>query len=429
MDIIHVIGALTLGILLFVLIASQLVTLFFTTYQTMVGVVGMAMRSRIKLEGSHGRKFAVVICAHNEDAVVGDLLKNLDTVEYPKDLYDVFVIADNCTDMTAEIARSHGAIALERHDKTKVSKGYGIEWFLEEFWRDYSDKGYDAIAIFDADNIISRNFLNQANTKMNEGYKVIQAYLDSKNPSDTWVTKAYALSYTATSRVYQQARENIGLSAQLGGTGMVFDVDVLKEMGWGTESLTEDLEFTVRYSLATGERVGWLHNAKIYDEKPLKFKQSYVQRTRWMKGHFDCAFRYFKPLMKAIFKPKSLRSTLVNIDLLIYLVQPVRIVLSLSSFFFFLLSLFSPLPDYISTHILNPWLWGIGMGLYYGLPFWALFQEKQLKKGLWFIETYIFSMSWIPIVAYAFFKREEKTWSHTQHTRSVNVEAVLERGD
>ncbi|MNL99740.1 Beta-monoglucosyldiacylglycerol synthase [compost metagenome] len=419
----EVVNVFLISTLIVFMAVAQGLTLFFTTYQTLISFLGMIKKSFLKQEGTVGGKYALVVCAHNEEMVVGEIVKNLQQMDYPKELYDIYVIADNCKDNTADIAEQHGAYAMRRHDKEKIGKGYGIEWFLEKLWeREHEGFVYDGVAIFDADNLVSHNFLKQVDSKMKDGAEVMQAYLDSKNPSDTWITKSYAFSYWATSRIFQLARENIGLSAQLGGTGMVFSTGVLKEMGWGAKSLTEDLEFTVKYLLERKKCVKWLHQAKIYDEKPLKMKQSYIQRVRWMKGHFDCAVRYFKPLMKFIFTEKEKR--LAAFDILIYLIQPAKIVLALAGLGFFALSLFQPLPEFIQSWILNGYVWWTVLGIFYIQPFVGLFLEKKFSKSVWFIQSYFFSLSWIPITAYAFFKRNEKTWSHTQHTRSISNEEL-----
>ncbi len=419
-----------LGQILFLLSLSQIITLFFTAYQTIITTIGMIVRPKFNKEGSVGERFAIFVCAHNEGEVVGEIVKNLNNLDYPKELYDVYVIADNCNDDTSEIAIRHGAISLERNDLTKVGKGYGIEWMLENLWKIEEEENvkYDAVAIFDADNLVSKNFLKQVSAKMKEGHEVIQAYLDSKNPADTWITKSYAFAYWATSRIYQLSRENIGLSAQLGGTGLVVSTKVLKDMGWGSTSLTEDLEFTARYIIEHSKRVAWVHEAKIYDEKPLKLKQSYVQRMRWMKGHFDCAERYFAPLMKKMIEDKNTKNRLLYLDMIVYLIQPSKIVLAMSGFIFFLISLFKPLPMFIQDWVLSPWIWWSVLSLYYLQPFVGLILEKKGSKCWWFLQSYLFSLSWIPIVIVAFFKRKEKTWNPTKHTRAIKAEEIKELG-
>ena len=152
---------------------------------------------------------------------------------------------------------------------SKRGKGYGLEWMFQNLFclEKENKKVYDAVVILDADNIVSRNFLQVLNYKLvAEKYEVIQAYLDSKNPTDNWISKSYAIAYWSTNRLYQFSRGKLGLSAQLGGTGMCFSMQVLKEIGWGTQSLTEDLEFTAKYIFTKGKSVGWAHEAKIFDE-------------------------------------------------------------------------------------------------------------------------------------------------------------------
>lgn len=402
---------------IFLLGMAQVITLLFTIYQTVISLLGMFKPRNKTCEGTVGYRYAVLVCAHNESAVVGDIVRNLQAVDYPKSLYDVYVICDNCTDNTADIVRANGGIALERHDPRRKGKGYGIQWALEQLWlREIDGIEYDAIAFFDADNLVTPNLLRMASIKLREGYEVLQVYLDSKNPRDTWVSKSYAFAYWATNRIYQLARENLGLSAQLGGTGMVMSVDVLKRYGWGATSLTEDLEFTALYILNEGRRVAWVHDARIFDEKPLGMKPSYIQRTRWMKGHFDCAERYTWPLLKQFLR----RPRLLYLDMAIYLIQPTKIALAMAGLGFFVLSLFVPLAPFISNWVLNSYVWWGALGPFYLIPFVGLIMEKQSGKLWWFVQVYIFSMSWIPIVAVAWFKRKEKTWTHTQHTRSIS---------
>jgi cellulose synthase/poly-beta-1,6-N-acetylglucosamine synthase-like glycosyltransferase len=418
-----VIWKVALDVLIVLLSLAQIITLFFTLYQVIISILGFSFgKIRANSRGDiPSNRFAVIVCAHNEEAVVGHIVDNLNALDYPKELYDVYVICDNCTDKTAEVVRSHGGIAMERHDPDKKGKGYGLEWMFEKLWMmEREGNKYDAVAIFDADNLVSRNFLKTMNSKLLQGYEVAQAYLDSKNPNDTWITKSYAFSYWATNRVFQLARERIGLSAQLGGTGLMVSTKVLKEMGWGATSLTEDLEFTARYLLSTNNRVAWVHEAKIYDEKPLKMKASFRQRIRWMKGHIDCAIRYSLPLLKKMIKGGGLKC----FDMFIYLVQPSKIVLALNSFVFLLISLFHPIPREIDKWIVDYWVWTTIILINYIIPVIGVIQEKHAKSLLWMIQVYIFALSWIPIIVIAFIKRKDKNWTHTQHGRNLSAEEL-----
>ena len=266
------------------------------------------------------RRYALIVAAHNEEVVIANLLESLKKLDYPKDLYDVFVIADNCTDKTAKIARAHGVNVFERNDKENRGKGYALEWMFDKLYK--MEVKYDAISVFDADNLVAKDFLKEINAKMNDGYKVVQGYLDSKNPEDSWIAAAYSIAFWSQNRLYQLARTNLGLSNQIGGTGFAIDINILKTLGWGATCLTEDLEFSCKLIL-NGERVGWAHDAVIYDEKPLTLKQSWVQRRRWMQGFADVASRFFFKLLKKAVKDMDIRA----FDCALYVIQPFTVLL------------------------------------------------------------------------------------------------------
>ena len=401
-------------ILLFICFV-QAVALFFTVYQTIVSYVGFRKRKIITLE-SPQKRFAILIPAHNEEVVISQIVESIRALDYPKELYDIFMICDNCTDRTEEIVRALEVKTFVRHNPDKVGKGYALEWAFEKLWNYMDSKNvqYDAVVILDADNLISRNFLMVMNSKLLEGHEVIQSYLDSKNPRDTWVTKAYAFSYWATNRTFQLARENIGLSAQLGGTGVVVATKVLRELGWEATSLTEDLEFTQRYLLYTGKRVAWAHDAKVYDEKPLTFHASWRQRVRWMSGHVDCMINYAIPLLKKCWKEKSF----IYFDSAIYLMQPSRILLSMSLIIFTIFAFFDVLA---SLQIIDKWVYFSITLLYHLLPIIGLLLEKRAEAIWWIFRTYIFSYTWLPIVLMGFIKRNQRVWNHTLHVRSISI--------
>jgi cellulose synthase/poly-beta-1,6-N-acetylglucosamine synthase-like glycosyltransferase len=407
--------------LIALLIAAQAFVLFFTVYQIVISMLGMIARTKkIPLLTDRNHRFALVVAAHNEEEVVGQIVDNLKELEYPRELYDIYVICDNCTDGTADVAREHESIAMERFDPEKRGKGYGLEWMFAHLW-EFEKKGirYDAVAMFDADNLADKKFLRIMNQRLNQGFEVIQGYLDTKNPNDTWITKSYAFAYWSTNRIFQLARERIGLSAQLGGTGLVVSTNILRDIGWGATSLTEDLEFTVRYILKTGRRVAWAHEAKVYDEKPLQFKTTWRQRIRWMQGHIDCMIRYTIPLLKASFVKRSW----IAFDAAVYLAQPARTFLSLSAIGFFVLALFASIWNY-QYLFLSRWVWLTILLVYFSLPIVGLILEGKAKAISWYLFSYVFSVTWLPVTIMGFIRRKERTWHHTKHTRSMSNEEI-----
>lgn len=404
------------------IVLLQYISLFFTGYNNIVTLISLFFpdrKSKSNFELTHNR-FAILVCAHNEEAVIGQIVQNLNGLDYPKNSYDIHVIADNCSDTTALVARDAGAHAWERQDMTQKGKGYGLEWMFSNLWNlEKQGDRYDAVLVLDADNLVSKNFLQVLNAKLLDGHEAIQAYLDSKNPKDTWITKSYAVAYWITNEVFQKARYKIGLSAQLGGTGMCFTTKILKELGWGATSLTEDLEFTARYIQQTGKGVAWAHEARLYDEKPLGFKQSWTQRIRWMQGHANCMIGYSPKLLW-----NGLKGNMKALDMALYLLQPGRVMLSLISMIYFAILYAGHIPEKMTQYTLTNPYWNITILVYFTLPFVGLILSKKVKHVLWVFIAWIFGLSWLPVIFLGLVKRNQKEWSHTKHNRTMNADEL-----
>lgn len=404
-----------------IMVPVQVIIIFLTFYYFVLSMFGLFRKKEIKILTPE-KSFAIVVAAHNEEAVIGPLVDNLRTLDYPKELFDVFVVADNCTDKTALIASNAGAIVHRRFNAEKRGKGYALEWMFHRLFK--MEREYDAVLIFDADNLVKNNFLVEMNSKLCQGHKIIQCYLDSKNPFDTWVTNSFSIAFWVTNRLLQLARYNTGcLSNVLGGTGMCISIDVLKEFGWGATSLTEDLEFSMK-ALSHGIKTTWAHDAVVYDEKPLTFMQSWYQRKRWAQGQVDVAGRYFFPLiLKGIRERK-----LMYFDAAIHLFQPALVMIAT---FFMITNLISAQQVHYSqvfTQVM-PWSgWQILSSIQYLYPIAALALDRiPWRAYLGLILYPIFIYSWIPIVFLGFIHRKDKKWSHTKHTRSINIEDVVKQ--
>ncbi len=401
-----------------VMVPLQIILFLFMMYFFLIGFCGMWRRHEDKIM-TPSKKFAVLIAAHNEHNVVGQLIKNLHDQHYPKELYDIYVIADNCSDDTAAIARAEGAIVCERFDNERKSKGYALEWMFDRLFKMERDgKIYDAVAIFDADNLVHPQFLMEMNNRLLKGDRIIQGFLDAKNPYDTWVAGTFAIAFWVIDHVSHLAKTNIGLSAVLGGTGMCITIDVLKKYGWRATCLTEDMEFTMK-SLAEGIKTTWAHDAIVYDEKPLTFKQSWTQRKRWAQGQFDVAHRFIPKMLVEGWRRKDIRIW----DGCIYLLQPHFLMLSA---FFILISYiqlaFEPFYTNIWSILPSTLMTAIMIGQYL-LPMIILIKVRaKLKSWLYMLLYPLFIYSWIPIIFIGFLKRNDHEWSHTQHTRSLDYD-------
>ena len=368
-------------------------------------------------------RFAVIGCAHNEEMVIDQLIKSLYATVYPKNKYDIYVICDNCTDDTAGAVRKAGAIAMERHDPDHRGKGYGLKWMFE-YLEDQSQQGneYDAYIVLDADNLVNEEYLYCINEKLNEGYEILQTYLGCKNPKDTWISGSYSYCYWVSNTIYQMAHSKVGLSAQMGGTGMIMRPSVLREIGWDTDSLTEDLVLTARYVKAKNLPCCWVHDARLYDEKPLKLIPSIRQRTRWMQGHMAAMCKFLPGLLFSSIRHLSLK----QFDIAFYLSRPfLNIVMFVTYLFRIYFNIFMPetmAVDFIMSANASMLL----IIAHFVLQFYILFCEQYARYIPLFILQFVFSFTWYPAIFRGLIKRNERYWMSTVHTRNISIKDVGE---
>lgn len=246
-------------------------------------------------------RFAILICARNESEVIADLIQSIRNQTYDQSLMTVFVMADNCTDNTAEIARQEGAVVYTRFNKEKVGKGYALEQLLINIEEDYPQT-YDGFFVFDADNVLDRGFVAAMNRTFSDGYEVITSYRNSKNYGDNWISAGYALWFIRESRYLNNARMLLGTSCAVSGTGFLFSRKVIESTnGWRFHLLTEDIEFSV-YNILQGRQIGFCADAVLYDEQPVTFRQSWRQRLRWARGFLQVFRKYGFSLFKGVGK-------------------------------------------------------------------------------------------------------------------------------
>lgn len=401
-----------------VMVPVQLIVVFFTLYYFVLAFFGL-FRAPKKITAPPSKRFAVLVAAHNEEAVIGQLVDNFNIMDYPRQLFDVYVIADNCNDKTAAVARNAGAIVLERFDPGNRGKGFAMEWGFERIFA--RDVHYDAFAVFDADNLVDPQFLRVMNHHLINGELVIQGYLDAKNPTDTWVAGTFAICFWVVDHIWHLAKYNIGLSSCLGGTGMVISTELLKRHGWGATCLTEDLEFTMK-CLLEGIPTSWAHDAVVYDEKPLTFMQSWNQRKRWAQGHFDVASRFIPRLFAEGIRRRDIRL----LDGILHLFQPHFLILS--TIFVILSMIHQQVPFYtnILYTILPGEVWAVVAIGQYIFPLIVLMKIRApLKSWLYLLLYPVFIYSWVPVTFIGYHQRHDKIWSHTPHSRSLSYQEVL----
>ncbi len=400
-----------------------IITIFWL-YQIMISLCSLVkIKDRpLKLDKKH--RFMAIIPAHNEEAVIANLVESLKKQNYDKELYDIYVIADNCTDNTAKVAKEAGAIVYERFDKTKKTKGYALNWFLQQ--KIEEDAPYDALFVFDADNIVHPDFIKNMNKKLCQGEDVVQGYRDIKNPTDSWITAGYAIFYWTMHRFYHLARYNLGLSPLLNGTGFMVKFDVVKPQGWDTKTLTEDIEFSLQ-RIIKGKRLGWATDAIVYDEQPVGFKQSWSQRSRWTVGHIQCIKEYTKQLAVAVKEHK----TMMNFDGFLYIIGSIpmfiiTLILLATNFLVYAgngmtdLELIENIVKYLVPTFLLPIFTAVIVMLLDRRPI------KPMLKGL---ACYpLFMGSWLLINFKCLFKRET-TWEKINHVRNIRIDDVEEENN
>ena len=247
-------------------------------------------------------RFAVLICARNEQTVICDLIDSLHAQTYPQDKLKIFVMADNCTDATACVARGAGATVYERFDTAHVGKGYALDALLRNIARD-EPEGFDGYFVFDADNLLRPDYVERMNETFSDGNDIITSYRNSKNYGDNWISAGYGLWFLRESKYLNHARTLLGTSCAVSGTGFLFSRRVLEEQdgGWPFHLLIEDIEFSASHIL-DGYKIALCPEAELFDEQPVTFRQSWRQRMRWSKGYLQVLRQYGGKLLAGIFK-------------------------------------------------------------------------------------------------------------------------------
>ncbi len=305
-------------------------------YQMYLTLFGFKRATKDYQDHDPASRFLVLVPAHDEEAVIGDIIENLQSMDYPKELYDFYIIADNCTDHTAQVARSHGAKVIEthrEHPEDATGKPIALKKALEAVGN-YQDK-YDLLMIFDADNLMDRNMFREVNSQYLDKDKpdFIQCYLGAKNKKGI-VAWFYYTSYTITNRFFQLAKHRRGLNCSIGGTGFAISTAYLHQRGgWTTMSLTEDFEIQVEATLA-GKRILWNHNCRVYDEKPTKLMASMRQKLRWGQGHWYVCLKNTGKVCSSLFHGKISFREFISVltymySLSSYVVAALQLIISL----------------------------------------------------------------------------------------------------
>jgi len=259
------------------LLLTPLATLFL--YQA--GRAFWGLRVPAPCHGDETIRFAVLIPAHNEEAVIHHLLASMRAVDYPKDCLHVVFVADHCTDTTVGRIRAAGFFCLDRQDGERgktPSLAHGLDWL-----RNQAGMDFDAVAFFDADNFVQPQFFHQASCQLSAGAAVVQGHVGVSNWNDSLFARLNYMNSVVENRLEELARSQAGLSCHLRGHGMVFRKAVLEQLPWHAATLVEDQEMLVQLVLA-GYRVVWAEHARVDSILPVSTKEAATQRRRWAGG-------------------------------------------------------------------------------------------------------------------------------------------------
>ncbi|WP_217490916.1 glycosyltransferase family 2 protein [Bacillus sp. FJAT-27225] len=387
--------------------------------------------SRRAVEDTHLHKFAVIIAARNEELVIGQLISSIKDQKYPEELLDIFVVADNCTDNTAQLARQAGAIVRERFNKVQVGKGYALDYMIKVIQSEYSANEYDGYFVFDADNLLSENYVAEMNKTFNEGYRIVTSYRNSKNFGQNWISSGYALWFLHEAEYLNLPRMVLNSSCAVSGTGFLVNAGLMKENGgWTYHLLTEDIEFSVAQILK-GEKIGYCRDAIFFDEQPITFEQSWHQRMRWAKGFYQVFAKYGGKLISKVFQEKQNRLSYYDMAMTIMLVVVVTGFSILVNGFVYLATLLgliegNEIVETMTIQLLQSIGWSYGIifviGLITTITEWKKIHTPALKKIAYLFTFPIFMFTYIPISIVALFKDVE--WKPIAHTVAKSIDEV-----
>ena len=252
----------------------------------------------------HKNRFGLIIPARNEEAVIANLISSIRKTNYPQELLDIFVVAHNCTDNTAVIARSAGARVYEYTNPEENTMGYAIKFLFERIEEDCGRSSFDGFFIFNADNTLDEKYFD----KMNDAFEyydrkcVISSFRQASNFSENIMTVLYGAYFATSCILGARGRTVLNISNRIFGCGYLFNSDLVRE-GWKYVSITEDLEFSAK-EILNGTGIRYCDDAVFYDEQPSSFKIMWRQRLRWARGHILVIRESFKDLARAVFEPE-----------------------------------------------------------------------------------------------------------------------------
>lgn len=412
----------------FFIIANSVISLIFTicyAYQIIYTIIACFVKPK-KFPDATYHRYAVLVAARNESNVISQLIESVNGQNYPKELIDVFVVADNCTDDTAAVARKAGAFVYERADLENVGKGYALDFLFQKIFEEKGREHYDGYFVFDADNLLDENYVLEMNKVFSSDYEIITSYRNSKNYGSSWVSAGYSLGFLRDAKFLHNARMIVNSGSVVSGTGFLVKNSIINEHdGWKFFTLTEDCEFSIK-NIINGHKVGYCHDAVFYDEQPVDFKTSVRQRLRWVKGTFIVFGKYGKELFLSLFKKGAF--TIFDVIMTSFpamLLSTASLLLCVAGIIFAAVTGNPRIDEVIGTlisTILSSYTMLFAMGVLTGITERKRIKCPRGKKILYYFTFPIFLLSYIPICVVAPFAKVG--WKPIEHSVSLSVSDV-----
>ena len=416
----------SLNLIHFILI-TLIAILYF--HHTLFFIISIFIKNKKFKETKNFHKYAVIICARNEEKVIGNLIDSIKSQDYPTNLVKTFVFADNCTDETAKIARDHGAIVYERFNNKLIGKSYVLDEAFKWIFKNY-DNEFDAFLLFDADNILDKNFIREMNKAYDSGHKICTSFRNSKNYGKNWLASGSAMLFFRECVTMHPVRNLFKSSCYISGTGCLIDYNIIKEKnGWDYNYLIEDIQFSID-NICKGNKITYVSAAEFYDEQPIKFKDAWNQRMRWCKGNHQCYFGYHKKLRKRFFKTFDFSC----IDLYTH-TFPAPFLLTIWVFLlpiiYGIYALISDVPlDIYYIAGVKPLIDTLVFGFIYSaivafvvtIKIWKKLKTSTFKKILGIFAFPFYMSAYLPITVLAMFKKVK--WVPISHTDESSIETI-----
>lgn len=405
-----------------VVISALLVLCY--AYQFIYLIISYVARKK-SYDAKRISNIAVLISARNEREVIGGLIESIKKQDYPSEKVKIFVVADNCTDDTAEISRNAGAVVYERFNKTEIGKGYALDFLLKRIAADFGESTFDGYLVFDADNLVEPDFITEINKVFSQGYDCVTSYRNSKNYGENWLSAGQGLCLMRDNIMLNRARMALGSTCFVSGTGFIFSSKLCLSFGggWPFHMLTEDGEFTI-YNAINGTKTGYCDSARFYDDQPSKLGQSCNQRLRWCKGYLQIIGGYCGKLLKGIFSKKILSCFDMTMCMApAYIISILAVVVNIVGAVVSLVSGETVASVAISLAI------GVGVA-YFGLFIfgialtiseWRALKTSAIKKIFYMFTFPLYMFTFIPICFVALFKRRV-TWVPIIHENKVSLD-------